>query len=129
MWREGLVLLAAFMAIQSSPTSTTKMPNFHGCLEKPGMGMKWCNFSMSHEERIMALLTELTMEEKIGLLGPDGSLGSTCGTHTRGAPRVGLSEYMWLTETNTGANAACLGENKCSTTFNGPLGMGASFNR
>ncbi len=131
MWRSTLLLLAvAFLAINSSPTPTpAKMPNYHGCLDAPGMSMKWCNFSMPHHERIEALLAELTTQEKIGLLGPTGTLGNDCDDHTAGAPRVGLSQYMWLVETNTGADATCLGENKCSTTFNGPLGMGASFNR
>eukprot|EP00729_Bicosta_minor_P012853 gene12853-8528_t len=64
---------------------------------------------------------ELTTAEKIGLLGPDQNLGSTCNDHTAGAPRVGLSQYMWLVETNTGANSECLsngsGKSKCATTF------------
>ena len=84
---------------------------------------------MSHGDRIDALLSELTTQEKIDLLSPDASLGDTCSTHTRGAPRVGLSEYFWLEEVNCGANAQCMAEGKCSTSFNGPLGMGASFNR
>lgn len=33
---------------------------------------------------------------------------------------VGLPEYMWLEEVNTGADSACMGPNKCSTTFPGP---------
>ena len=80
---------------------------------------------------LQLLLGLLTLEEKIGLLSPSGELGNTCNDHTYGAPRVGLSHYMWLVEANTGANSACIGgpEHKCSTTFNGPLGMGASFNR
>jgi xylan 1,4-beta-xylosidase len=36
---------------------------------------------------------------------------------------------MWLTETNSAVNSACLAQDKCSTTFPGPMGMGASFNR
>ena len=53
---------------------------------------------MSHSARIMSLLEELTVSEKIGLLGPNPSLGSECNDHTAGAPRVGLTPYMWLVQ-------------------------------
>ena len=50
--------------------------------------------------------------------------------HKKGCPLLhvclvctGLSPYMWLVETNTGANSECLsdgkGGSKCATTFNG----------
>jgi hypothetical protein len=132
-----LALLASLLASLSScvadyPANTAF--SYHGCLPgSAGATMKWCNFALTHTERLASLLGELTIEEKMGLLGPDPTLGSTCNDHTAGVPRVGLSRYMWLVETNTGASSQCLsngaGESKCATTFNGPLGMGASFNR
>ena len=46
-----------------------------------------------------------------------------------GVPRLGLTDYMWLEESNTGVSSSCLGPGHCATTFAGPLGLGASFNR
>ena len=43
--------------------------------------------------------------------------------------RLGVPQWMWLTETNTGVNSACMAKDRCSTTFSGPMGMAASFNR
>jgi xylan 1,4-beta-xylosidase len=105
---------------------------YHDCLPGSiGAGLKWCDFTLSHAARIEALLSSITPLEQINLISPDPRLGDACNDHTAGVPRVGLSHYMWLVEANTGANSACLGgpDNKCSTTFPGPLGMGASFNR
>ena len=119
-----LAMLAAALAAGAAT------PNYQGCLPgSPGAKLAWCDFSKSHADRIASLLQVLTVDEKIALLSPDKSLGSDCNDHTRGAPRVGLTPTMWLVETNTAANSACLGKGKCATTFNGPLGMGASFNR
>jgi beta-glucosidase len=103
---------------------------YHDCLPASvGAPLKWCDFSLSHEERIAALLGEMTTAEMITLMSPLAIDGSTCNDHTGGVPRLGLSQYMWLTETNTAANSACLSATQCATTFPGPLGMGASFNR
>ena len=91
--------------------------------------MKYCDFSLSHEARIASLLSEMTTREKISLMSPLARDGSECNDHTGGVDRLGISQYMWLVETNTAVNSACLAENKCATTFPGPLGIGASFNR
>eukprot|EP00933_Yihiella_yeosuensis_P066171 TRINITY_DN7028_c0_g1_i4.p1 TRINITY_DN7028_c0_g1~~TRINITY_DN7028_c0_g1_i4.p1 ORF type:complete len:798 (-),score=154.29 TRINITY_DN7028_c0_g1_i4:175-2232(-) len=48
---------------------------------------------------------------------------------TRGLQRIGLPEYFWLVETNTNVASACIKDTVCATTFVGPLGMAASFNR
>ena len=57
------------------------------------------------------------------------TLGCGCNDHTNGVPRLDVPQYMWLVETNTGVNSACYGQGKCATTFPGPMGMAASFNR
>ena len=62
---------------------------------------QYCNMSLSHAERVDSLLALLSLDEKIGLIAPDPSLGSTCFAHIHGIPRVGLPEYgeiiTWLT--------------------------------
>ena len=49
--------------------------------------------SLSHAERVDSLLALLSLDEKIGLIAPDPSLGSTCFAHIHAIPRVGLPEY------------------------------------
>ena len=99
----SLAVLAACI-VADYPANTAY--SYHGCLPgSVGAPMEWCNFTLSHTDRIKSLLSVLTTEEKINLLGPDKSLGDPCNDHTAGAPRVGLSQYMWLVETNTGANS------------------------
>ena len=50
--------------------------------------------------------------------------------HTAGKASIGLPPYFWLTEANTAVAATCYTEPwRCSTTFAGPMNMGASFNR
>jgi hypothetical protein len=104
-------------------------PSYRGCDKPPGSLLPWCDRSKSHAARVELLLGQLTLTEKIGLLSPTPSLGNPCNTHTVGAPHLGLSDYMWLEEANTGVSSACLGPGHCATTFAGPLGLGASFNR
>ena len=41
---------------------------------------------------------------------------------------AGLPRYTWLTEANSCINGPCI-SGKCPTTFVGPTGMAASFNR
>jgi beta-glucosidase-like glycosyl hydrolase len=37
--------------------------------------------------------------------------------------------HSWLVEMNTGVASECLGPEQCATTFVGPTGLGAAFNR
>ena len=44
-------------------------------------------------------------------------------------PPIGIPNYLPLVETNTAVAAACYPNGKCATTFSGPTGLGAAFNR
>ena len=88
-----------------------------------------CDHSKSHSDRLDLLLASLTLTEKIGLLSPTKALGNPCNTHTIGAPRVGLSDYMWLEESNTGVSSSCLGPGHCATTFAGAAAAARSVAR
>ena len=48
---------------------------------------------------------------------------------TAGLDRLDLPVHAWLIETNTAVVSACLAQDQCATTFNGALGMAATFNR
>ena len=124
-------LAAAFApaAAPPPPPPEALLPNYHGCATPLAKSFAYCNVSLSYDERVDSLLALLTLEEKIGLIAPDPSLGGTCFAHIHAIPRVGLPEYGWLVEVNTGVASECLGPDKCATTFVGPTGLGAAFNR
>jgi beta-glucosidase-like glycosyl hydrolase len=119
--------IAASAASAAAPAGG--LPNYHGCATPLALSHSYCNLSLSHLQRVDSLLALLTLEEKVGLIAPDPSMGDTCFAHIHAIPRVGLPEYGWLVETNTGVASQCLGPGRCATTFSGPTGLGASFNR
>ena len=105
-------------------------PNYKGCLDEAAKGLPYCDEGLSLDERVDDLLDRLSLEEQINSISPQPALGDTCGDHTAGKPEIGLPDYFWLTETNTNVAALCYTDKyKCPSTFVGPLGMGASFNR
>ena len=104
-------------------------PNYWACLSPTSASLKFCNVSVPLDDRVADLIDRLTLDEKIGMLSPNKSFGSICNDHTDGVQRLGVPEWMWLVETNTGVNSACLRKNTCATTFPGPMGVAASFNR
>ena len=111
------------------PCSAMHPPNYQGCIDAKAKALPYCDTTKSHEDRANDLLSRLTLEEKIAMISPQPRLGNLCATHTAGCARLGLPDWMWLVETNTAVAAKCLGPGRCTTTFNGPMGMGASFNR
>ena len=109
--------------------SGKKIPAYQGCVTAKAKSFKYCDMSLSPGERVDALIGALTTAEKIQLIAPNKTLGSTCNDHTGGVERLDVPNYMWLVETNTAVAASCFGPDKCAVVFNGPLGLGASFNR
>lgn len=113
--------------------SHSVLPNYKGCADDVSKSLPYCDTNLSIEERVEWILHNLTLDEKIAMISPNASLGSLCATHTAGKESIGLSPYMWLTETNTNVAAACYNSSsawpRCPTTFIGPLGMAASFNK
>ena len=106
------------------------VPNYKGCENAVSRALPYCDTSLSVDERLSWLLGNLSLAEKIATISPQRALGDTCGTHTAGKASIGLPDYFWLTETNSAVFSTCLGQPwRCPTTFIGPLGMGASFNR
>ncbi len=103
-------------------------PNYQACLTPKSQAMAYCNPNLPIEDRINDLLDRLSLDEMIALIAPFAGLDS-CSDHTGGNDAIDLPKYMWLVETNTAVAAACIGPEKCPTSFTGPLGMGASFNR
>ena len=96
--------------------------------------LPYCDTAKTIDERVDWLVDNLTLVEKVRAISPQPYLGETCGVHTCGKPSIGLPNYFWLTETNTAVAATCYHGDPvklyhCSTTFVGPLNMGASFNR
>eukprot|EP00443_Scrippsiella_acuminata_P015208 CAMPEP_0115234328 /NCGR_PEP_ID=MMETSP0270-20121206/34737_1 /TAXON_ID=71861 /ORGANISM="Scrippsiella trochoidea, Strain CCMP3099" /LENGTH=774 /DNA_ID=CAMNT_0002649073 /DNA_START=30 /DNA_END=2354 /DNA_ORIENTATION=+ len=104
-------------------------PNFHGCVDPVARALPYCNTSLPLESRLDDLLSHMSLEEKVAQITPQQDLGDKCTTFTKGKKDIGLPEWVWLVETNTNIASACLREGSCATTFVGPMGMGASFNR
>ena len=126
--------LPALLASRSSPPvpPAPAIPRFHGCLpDGPGAALPYCNTSLSPGARADDLLDRLTFNETVGqLAAPVGSTHPhTCHIDTPPVPRLGLPGYTWLTEGNSVIITACLTPSRCPTTFVGPAGMAASFNR
>ncbi len=126
-----ILILSILIIVLINITTTTNAltPTYHGCVTEKAKTFKYCDTSLSYEERLESLISELTLEEKVNLIAPDSALGSTCNDHTHGVERLDVPPYMWLVETNTAAASKCYAENVCATTFNGPIGLGATFNR
>lgn len=110
------------------------VPSWQGCTTPLAQSLPYCDPSKTVDERLDWLVGNLTLVEKIRAISPQPYLGGTCGVHTCGKPSIGLPNYFWLTETNTAVAATCYhGDSSkpyhCSTTFPGPMNMGASFNK
>jgi hypothetical protein len=125
----ALAAALAGCAAAATNSSSSGVPNYHGCLTAEARSFEYCDLNLTHEERSHSLISELSLVEKVGLISPDPSLGDTCFAHIHGIPRVDLPPYGWLVECNTGVASSCYAPGQCSTTFAGPTGLGASFDR
>ena len=104
-------------------------PQYHGCLDSVSMALPYCNTSLSHAVRAEDIISRINITEKIGLLSPHDA-PNYCGCEAAPVPHIGLPGWRWLTEINTViGGATCVSADRCPTTFVGPLGVAASFNR
>eukprot|EP01079_Euglenida_sp_SAG-EU17-18_P009673 gene9673-1740_t len=100
--------------------------NYRGCITPNATALPYCNTAVPMADRVKDLVGRLTLAEKIGILGPEKGI-NPCDHHDAPVERLGLPE--WLVETNTAAASSPYDEAHTSTTFSGPMGLGASFNR
>lgn len=61
---------------------------FRPCDDEPWKSKPWCDLSLSFEDRARSLTSELTLDEKILLMGNDAS----------GIERLHLPDYQWWSE-------------------------------
>eukprot|EP00045_Choanoeca_perplexa_P015809 m.204769 g.204769 ORF g.204769 m.204769 type:complete len:863 (+) comp17088_c0_seq12:3-2591(+) len=116
------------MLVYSYSCSGTRLPNNQACVEGFTKSFAFCNQSKTLDERLDDLSSRLNLTDKIAMISPQPALGGTCSDHTAGSTKLGLPQWTWLVETNTNVASACIAPEICATTFNGPLGFGASFN-
>ena len=103
-------------------------PTIFGCRSDVALKLPFCDASLSFDARIDDLLGRLSLDEKISLLSPTHN--PYCAIHTPAIDRLGFPAYKWLTETNTDVGGlGCKADQTCPTTFVGPEGVAASFNR
>ena len=115
----------------ASTAAAAGLPNGHawGCYNI-SKDLPFCNSNLPINDRVKDLVGRMTIDEKIGVVAGDPrSNVSTCNNMDSGVPRLGIPAYMNLVEVNTGVTAQCYAPEKCSTTFVGPTGIGASFNK
>ena len=126
----GPLLLFAIMWWVLFLAVSFAIPNYQACVTTRSKALPFCNSSLSRAERVQWLVSQLSLEEKVGLIAPDRSIkGSHCPEVNAPVDRFDIPPYMWLVETNTAVSSACLGPEICATTFIGPEGLAASFNR
>ena len=104
----------------------TASPRWHGCADPVSRALPYCNASLPWVDRVDDIVPRLNITEKIGLLSPHDP-PNYCGCEALPVPRIGLPGWKWLTEVNS-AVKNCV-DGKCGTSFIGPTGMAASFNR
>ncbi|EGD79556.1 hypothetical protein PTSG_10406 [Salpingoeca rosetta] len=105
------------------------VPTGHACLSAATRELPFCNTSLSIGARLDDLIGRLSLHEKAGLIGPD-PVTSPCAFLDNGVKRLDIPPYLYLVETNTAVASACIiSQDKCATTFIGPTGLGAAFNR
>jgi hypothetical protein len=91
---------------------------------------KFCDHTLPTGERVADLVSQLSLEEKIGLMCADKHTRvSSCNMMSAGNKRLGIPSYMHLVETNTAVASRCLRPGKCSVNYPGPTGLGATFNK
>eukprot|EP00039_Didymoeca_costata_P008454 m.112515 g.112515 ORF g.112515 m.112515 type:complete len:776 (+) comp14090_c0_seq3:191-2518(+) len=116
-----------FLIIACNHVMVAADKNMYACQTARTKSKEFCNASLSYESRVQALLSELTQDEKLSLMGAHGK--DTCAFLDGGVARLDIPQYTWCTETNTGVSTECIKEGKCVTTFPSPALLAASFNR
>eukprot|EP00466_Bigelowiella_natans_P002901 jgi/Bigna1/35876/e_gw1.11.102.1 len=102
--------------------SDGKLPSIPRACLPPHDKYKFCDTSLSIEDRVGDLISKLTLEEKPYLLtareSPKGNIS-----------RLGIPEYDWGGNCIHGVQSNCAKDGRCPTSFPNPNALGATFNR
>jgi beta-glucosidase-like glycosyl hydrolase len=79
---------------------------------------RFCDSSLTLEQRARALVSELTLEEKV----------LQTLNEAPAIPRLAIPAYQWWTESLHGILSQCTADGRCPTSFPMPIGLAASFN-
>ena len=80
--------VSVLAAAAAWPAIVAVVPNWKGCADNISQALPYCDTKLSHEQRLLALVSNLTLQEKIGMISPDPALGDPCMDHTSG--KVGV---------------------------------------
>jgi beta-glucosidase-like glycosyl hydrolase len=116
------------MIVYHSSCTGSRIPHGHACEDAASKGLPFCDATLAVEKRLADLVARLTLDEKLGLIGPNPATDA-CAFTDYGVTRLGVPAYTHLVETNTAVSAACLTKDTCPTTFAGAAMLAASFNR
>jgi beta-D-xylosidase 4 len=90
------------------------------CNTSNSSGYKFCDTSLSHEERLADLVPRIK-DEEIG--------AQLTARQSPGLERIGLPSYYWGTNAIHGMqNVNCLSNGQCPTSFAAPCALAAAFN-
>ena len=121
--------------------------NYQGCAHPGAEEFAFCDMSLPTVERVEDLLSRMSLDQKLGMISPNPTLGSTCqgytwnGTSLASGPMTDdqkflaqVITYVWLNEANTNVQSSCWKgwdgkENKCSTNIGGPNSIASTWNR
>jgi len=115
------------MIVYTAKCSGTRIPHGHACVDDYSASLPFCDASLPKEIRIQNIIDQLTLDEKLGLIGPD-PLYNTCAFRDFGVPRLGIPSYTHLMEVNTAVASSCVAQDHCVTTFAAPATLAATFN-
>ena len=124
-----LLLLLLLSSLCEWAIAAGTPPNGYACQNAthPAFHLPFCDAALSFDQRVDDLLRRLTFDEVVGLLHAQPGTDA-CAFIDHGVARLDIPPYAWTEEANTGADSACLGPNKCATTFSSPALLAASFN-
>eukprot|EP01060_Flectonema_neradi_P008820 TRINITY_DN1630_c0_g1_i6.p1 TRINITY_DN1630_c0_g1~~TRINITY_DN1630_c0_g1_i6.p1 ORF type:complete len:796 (+),score=128.86 TRINITY_DN1630_c0_g1_i6:31-2388(+) len=123
------VVSVALAASQTVPV-TTKAYDTRAC--RPGMDhFKFCDTTLSKEQRLDDLLSQITPDEIIPFL--TARIGQDSMRYNN-ITRLGVPHYDWGLNCIHGVQSSCVNDTKtgktyCPTYFPDPVNLGASFNR
>ncbi len=131
MLRSLIVLGAVSLGSGQTVPVTTKTYDTRAC-QAPYNTFRFCNTSLSIEERVADLVSQLQDSEIVPQITARHGGGGSPGPDDN-VTRLGLPEFDWGLNCIHGVQSSCVetsgGETICPTSFPNPVNFGMSFNK
>jgi hypothetical protein len=91
----GSSVVAAAAAPPAGPATVNKTAvNFQGCAAPGAEQYAFCDPALSTEARVEDLLNRFSLDQKLGMLSPNPTLGSTCQGYTWNGTSLGDAPFL-----------------------------------